>query len=294
MAVIDLTRVPAPAVVEPLDYEAILAAMRADLQAKVPDLALAETDPATKVLEVAAYRELLLRARVNEAARAVMLPYALGADLDNLATLFGVQRLVITLADPNANPPTEAIMEDDGPLRERVQLSLDGLSVAGPERAYVFHARSASGQVLDASATSPSPGEVVVSVLARAGDGTADQALLDTVAAAVSAEGVRPLTDHVTVQAAAIVPYAVEATLYTYAGPDTSVVLANAQAAMEQLAQQTHKLGYDVTLSAIYAALQQPGVQRVELAAPTAGLVIDRDQAAYCTSITLTYGGIDE
>lgn len=294
MAVIDLTKVPAPQVVETIDYEDILAAMRQDLLAKVPDLALAETDPAMKVLEVAAYREMLLRQRINEAAKAVMLPYAIGTDLDNLGALLGVARLVIQEADPQALPPVPLILESDPDYRYRLQLSLDGLSVAGPERAYVFHALSADGQVLDASAISPIPGEVVVTVLSRAGDGTPTSGLLAAVAAAVSAEDVRPLTDHVTVQAATIVNYQVEATLYMYSGPDSSVIMANAQEAIEDYVEQHHRLGHDIPLSGIYGALQRSGVQRVELTQPAAALVISRDAAAWCTGINITYGGVDE
>ena len=46
--------------------------------------ALVESDPAWTILEVAAYRELLLRQRINDASRAVMLAFATGADLEHL------------------------------------------------------------------------------------------------------------------------------------------------------------------------------------------------------------------
>ena len=91
MSVIDLSLLPAPAVVETLDYEAILSALKADLIARAPELAPAlqlESEPLVKLLEVAAWRETVLRARINDAARAVMLPWATGADLDNLAARY--------------------------------------------------------------------------------------------------------------------------------------------------------------------------------------------------------------
>ena len=74
---VDLSQLPPPDVVETLDFETILAEMLADLRARdaVFD-ALVESDPAYKILEAAAYRETLIRQRVNEAARAVMLPSA--------------------------------------------------------------------------------------------------------------------------------------------------------------------------------------------------------------------------
>ena len=73
---IDLSRLAAPDVVEALDFEAILAEMLADLRGRDSAFtALTEADPAYKILEVAAYRELLIRQRINEAARSVMLAY---------------------------------------------------------------------------------------------------------------------------------------------------------------------------------------------------------------------------
>ncbi|TBU71009.1 baseplate assembly protein [Phytopseudomonas daroniae] len=292
---IDLSRVPAPNVVEPLDFEQILAEMQADLSARLPDMdAFLESDPAIKLLEVAAYRELLLRQRINEAAQAVMLPYALDTDLENLGALFGVERLVTDPGNPNGNPPVPATYETDAELRNRIQLSLEGLSTAGPEGAYIFHALSASGEVLDASATSPTPGTVIVTVLSRVGAGVPSPELLATVDTALSDESVRPLTDYVQVQAATIIDYELQATLYFYAGPDREVVMANAQAAALAYTAAQHRLGRDVTLSGIYAALHQPGVQRVELQSPVATIVLDRQAASYCTAITLNDGGLDE
>ena len=67
-----------------------------------------------------------------------------------------------------------------------------------------------------------------------------------------------------------------------------------ARAALEAYTNGQHRLGLDVTLSGIYAALHQPGVQRVDLASPTANLVVNRQSASYCTAINLTDGGLDE
>ncbi|WP_104097557.1 baseplate assembly protein [Stutzerimonas kunmingensis] len=292
---INLAQVAPPDVIEPLDFEQILAAMLADLLERAPELdAQVESEPFMKVLEVCAYRELQLRARINDAARAVMLPYSTGADLDNLGSLFGVERLLISPAVPTAVPPIAAVYESDSDFRYRIQLSLEGLSTAGPEGAYIFQALSADGQVLDASATSPSPGQVLITVLSRSGTGVPDAALLSTVLTKLSDESVRPLTDYVQVQAAAIAQYQVTATLYFYAGPDREVIMANARAALAAYTNGQHRLGLDVTLSGIYAALHQPGVQRVDLASPAANLVVNRQSASYCTAITLTDGGLDE
>lgn len=293
---VDLSRLPFPAVVEPLDFETIFAAMLADLRARAPQFdALVESDPAYKLLEVCAYRELLLRQRVNESAKAVTLAYAVGSDLDQLAARYNVARLTIDPGDPTALPlPRPAILESDTDLRRRTQLAFEGFSTAGPDGAYLFHALGAHGQVLDVSVYSPAPGDVVVAVLSRAGDGTADATLLAAVNAALNAERVRPLTDHVFVQAASIVPFAVAATLALYPGPDSAVVLADAVARLQAFVADNHRLGRDITRAGLIAALCTAGVQNVALSAPATDIEITPLQAAWCTGHSVTIGGFDE
>jgi phage-related baseplate assembly protein len=291
---VDLSRLPFPAAVETLDYETILGAMIADLVARdAAFTALVESDPAYKVMEVAAYRELLLRQRVNEAIKSTTLAYALDDDLDNIAANYSVQRLLLDAGNPDAIPPVEPTYEDDTSLRRRVQLAFEGFSTAGPEGAYLFHALGADADVLDAAVDSPTPGAVEVAILSRADDGAASAELLAAVTAKLG-EDVRPLTDNVTVQAAIVLEYAVSATIKTYSGPDANVVMDAAQAAMETYAAENFRLGRDITLSGIYAALHQEGVQNVTLTAPASSIVADWNQAARCTAITLTNGGVGE
>src|SRR6185436_13616375 len=95
-----------PDIVEQIFFEDILAAMIADLQVRDPAFtALLESDPAYKIMEVCAYREMLLRQRVNEAAKGVMLSIAIGTDLDQIAANYNVERLVIYPGDTEAIPP---------------------------------------------------------------------------------------------------------------------------------------------------------------------------------------------
>ncbi|OJW73022.1 MAG: baseplate assembly protein [Sphingomonadales bacterium 63-6] len=287
---IDLSRLPPPDVIETLDFESILAAMLADLQTRWSDFdALTESDPAMKILQVAAYRELLLRQRVNEACRAVMLAYAGGGDLDQLAALVGVQRLEITPADEQAGTP--AVMEADDDLRERVVLAPDSFSVAGPTLAYVFHARSAHPDVLDATVQSPEPGEVVVTILSRQDTGEPEPEVIDAVENRVNSRSVRPLTDLVSVLPATIVEFLIKARIYLFDGPDPTVVIEAAQASAQAYVARSRKLGRDINLSAISAALFVEGVQRVELVSPVADLVMGMSEAGHCTGIELEFAG---
>lgn len=295
LTTIDLSRLAAPDIVEALDFEQIFAEIKAQYLEAMPEMAdalLLESEPVTKLCQVLAYRELLLRQRVNESCRGVMLAFARDADLDQIGANFQVQRLLVSEADDSTIPPTAAVYETDDRFRERIALSLEGYTTAGSEGSYVFHALSADARVRSVTAVSLDPGVVIVYVLSTDGDGTADQDLLDVVAAYVNAESVRPLTDRVTVMSASVVPYTIEAELVLYPGPATDVVLETARAAAQAYADSMHRNGYDVALSGIYQALHVAGaVQRVNLTAPAANISTSAGQAAYCTGITLTVAG---
>ncbi|WP_323667089.1 baseplate assembly protein [Pectobacterium punjabense] len=302
MAMIDLSQLPAPAVVEELDYEAIYTERKAmllslypeDQRAAVARTLTLESEPLVKLLQENAYRELLWRQRVNEAARAVMVAFAQGDDLDQLGANFSVSRLVITPADDSTLPPTPALMESDSDFRLRIQQSFEGLSVAGSVGAYQYHGRSADGRVADVSVISPSPASVTVSVLSREGNGSASPELVAIVATALNGEDVRPVADRVTVQSAAIVPYEIDATLYLYPGPEKEPVRAAAEQKLKAYVSAQHRLGRDIRRSAIYAALHVEGVQRVELTTPAADIVLTDAQASYCSGYRLGVGGADE
>ncbi|MCR4493442.1 baseplate assembly protein [Klebsiella pneumoniae] len=299
MPTIDLSQLPVPTIIEALDFETILTDVKAvmvaafpeDLQSAVAAALTLESEPLTIIAQVMAYRELLLRQRINEGAAACMLSHATGDDLDNIAANLDTERLVISEATDTA----DAVTESDEALRLRAQAAFEGMSVAGPSAAYEYFARSASGLVADARATSPSPAEVVVSVLSTEGDGTASAELLAAVVAAVNDEEVRPLGDRVTVQSAEIVSYTIDATLYLYPGPESEPIINAAMASLKAfLTDNDKKIGRDIVRSAISAALHVQGVQRVVINAPADDLQIDNTQAARNTGYTVDNGGTDE
>lgn len=293
---IDLAQLPTPDVVEPIDYEAILAERKAfaislwpaDKQAEVAATLALESEPLSKLLQENAYRETLWRQRVNEASLANLLAFAKGADLEQIGARFNVARLVITAANPSAVPPVAAVMEQDESLRERIQMAMEGLSTAGPRNAYIFHARSADGRVADASCISPSPAEVIVTVQSALGDGSADAELLAAVDAYLSDEDRRPVADRLTVQGAEVLPYSVNAVLYlNTVGPEAEPIRAAAEARGLALVSQRRRLGQEVNRSALDAALHIEGVKRVELPG-WVDVVATKTQAPYCTGFTVT------
>jgi phage-related baseplate assembly protein len=287
---IDLSRLAPPAVIEALDYEQLLAEMIAQVTALDPSLApvlALESEPAVKVLQAVAYVRLLDRARVNDAARAVMLPTASGADLDNLAALFGVARAVITPANDSALPPVAAVVESDARLRARVQLSLQAFSCGGPAGAYQFWAMTATPAVRDAMVDSPAPGDVRVVVLRDPASALSDDAMITAVRDMVTREDIRLLCDNVYVQAAVPVPFTVAALLTFADGPDTAPVLAAAQAAASEFVAERFRIGAQITRAGLIAALYQPGVRDVTLTEPAENVTPGAHEVATCTSITV-------
>ncbi|UVM57169.1 baseplate J/gp47 family protein [Pseudomonas sp. B21-012] len=292
MSSVDLSALPAPQVLEDLDFEALFQADLATFRLHMGDNwdATVESDPVNKLLEVGAYRKLLNRARVNDAAKALLLAYAQGADLDQLAANVQLQRLVVQAPDASSVPPTPQVLEEDDALRERVQLVYEGLTTAGPRNSYILHARNASGLVADATAQSPSPAQVLVTVLALEGDGSAPAALLDTVRLKLNDDDVRPVGDRLTVQGAQILRYRIDAVVHMSGnGPEIEATLAECKRRLQAWINPRRRLGVEVARSGVDAQLHINGVSRVDLNDWT-DIRPTQAQAAWCDGITVTRG----
>ncbi|HAV9201021.1 TPA: baseplate J/gp47 family protein [Escherichia coli] len=291
--VINLSDLPVPDAIVVPDAAVIFGAWLARLRELDPEFdALVESDPAYKQGEVTAFQLTLAFQRVNDAVRAVFLASAQKADLDQIGAAFNVERMVIVPANPEAVPPTDAVMEEDDAFRERIQLSWSQLNTAGARNAYRFHARSADEDVLDADAYGPEEhgraGEVDVYVLSREGNGTASRALLDAVSVRLNADEIRPLTDFVTVKSAIINDYSVTAELEIPDGPDAGEVLENAKNTLMSYTRLANRINGMVPVSAIYAALQQTGVARVILSSPRADIEPATGTAPRCAAVNVT------
>ncbi len=293
MSIVDLSALPAPDVLEGLDFEETYDEALTTFRGYMGDnwSAPLESDPVVKLLEVAAYLKVGNRARVNDAGKALLLAHAIGPDLDQLGANYNLKRLVIQAADLAAVPPVPEVKELDDPFRERIQLAFEGLTTAGPRNSYILHARNASGLVADATAESPVPCYVTVTVLGSEGRGEAGPALLDTVRAALNDDDVRPVCDRVTVQSAEIIEYRVDAILHmTGAGPEGDASLAEAKKRFAAWINPRKRLGVEVARSAVDAQLHVAGVARVELVG-WVDLAPTKAQAAWCVDYEVTLAG---
>ena len=297
-AAIDLSQLPAPQIIEQIDFEQILAERKAyaislwpiNEQAEIAARLEMESEPLNKLLQENAYRETIWRQRVNEASLANLLATARGTDLEQLAGNYNVKKLVIQEGNALAVPPVPRLMESDDSLRERAQMAWEGLSTAGPRNSYIFHARAADGRVADATAESPSPAVAVVTVQSLLGDGTASADLLALVKTYLSDEDRRPVADRLLVQGAQILNYQVKAQLFLLSsGPESEPILAAAEQRLLAYVHQRRRLGMEVSESALHAALHVEGVRKVELEG-WVDIVATKAQAPFCTKVTVTRG----
>lgn len=188
--------------------------------------------------------------------------------------------------------------ETDDHLRTRIQAAPNQFSVAGPSGAYRFFAIGADPSIVDAQVVSPAPGAVNVYVLtgpvtqqpapAPNSVGVANSALLAKVAAVLSADAIRPLTDKVNVLAVTEVDYQIAATVTLYSDADPTATITAATLAVEELALElASKIQRDIVPSQIIAALSVAGVYGVALTSPVL-MTLEPGQWANCTMISLT------
>lgn len=247
-----------------------------------------------KLLETGSYRETLVRQKVNDGARALMLASAEKNDLDVIAGNFDLLREIIDPGDPDALPPIAPTYESDERFRFRIQLSWARTSNAGPDDAYLYHTVNADPRIpvrnnkAGVNIDSPAPVEVVVTIMSTEGTGIPTQDLLDIVTAVLTDRKVRPLTDQVTVAAATKVDYTVVAAIEIYDGPDKSVVLANSITSVNAFTIAQRLLGEPVTIDGLHKALRVDGVRKVNLTSPVAGVITIGTEFPNATAITVT------
>lgn len=280
----ELASLPAPSLIEEIAYETRLSMFRLRLQeaydaAGIPyDVGELQTDPVQILLQVGTYQDMLIRQRINEAVRGTLLPYAVGGDLDILAQFYDVTRLA---------------GEDDDRLRARIVLAIRGRSTGGTEPRYRSVAMEADLRVANVSVYTVGRDPTIrVAVYATDNGGVADEALIAAVDAALQSPAVRMVNDRIVVSAAARTTIAVAADIWVLPQTSTAIVIAMEAALRAAWAQQIG-LGRDVTRAWLTAQLMLEGVQRVEITAPLADVVIPADQAGLLGAVSLVVKGRD-
>ncbi len=272
-----MTTLTAPNMIEALDFESIYQSILAQFCAILPEYdTLLESDPAIKLLQVAAYRELLLRERINIVARSSLLAFAAGSDLEHIGFPFGVTRLE---------------NETDEQLRTRTAQALEGITTAGSIESYQYHAGSAHGDISDVRVTSPSKGNVLVSLLEKTDADIND--IISAVTEKLNEQKIRPITDTVTVTQAENVQYQISVVVFTDSQVQALNTITLATASLNQFISDKRKIGQSIRLSAIDAASHVEGVSYVNIISPTEDIIINETQSAENTAIIVEFGGVE-
>ena len=189
----------------------------------------------------------------------------------------------------------------DDEYYELMRASMDAFSCAGARGGYIYWAKQVSTEIVDVVANSPVPGEVKIYVLMEGG-ALAGEEMKNKVLAACSEDTKRPLTDHVCVEDAEVVPFDINFTYYLQTGRTKSAaeVAAAVNEAVEQYKEwQCAKLGRDINPDELREYLYHTGIKRIELISPTFTALRDgRDkkvpQVARVGTITITNGGYED
>nr|VFK12771.1 MAG: Phage-related baseplate assembly protein [Candidatus Kentron sp. LFY] len=270
MSDFDLSQLPPPSLLEALSFEEILARKKAKLLELAPDLADTldlESEPVTKLLEVSSYDELLIRQRVNDVLRAHILAFAVGADLDQLASFYHITRLD---------------GEDDESFRRRIQLGIRSWT-PGSMEFYRDRAMGFGTKVRDAFSEAPVSGVVRVSILPQ---GESDPELIEDVSQFLTRKDTRLLGDTVEVVEATLIPITVHADIYTR--PDAPPgIISTLKTSFPPIFEESRGLGWNLAKSWIDAKLHAPGVKRVDIKTPADNIVVPNNACVILENLTL-------
>lgn len=296
---LDLSRFPKPTALRDMDFERIFAERLAHLKAlfeaaDIPfSVEMLQTDPAVVQQRVDAFRETAVYGWINDAVQSVMVAFAAGADLDNLALTAALwmpsswrESMLRRIIQP-ATETAPAVMESDNEFRRRILLAPEAYSTAGTAGSYLFHVLWADPRLLWADVWSPAPGEVIVAAQSREGDGTAPNDLVEAVRAHLARPDIKPLTDVISVRSVVNIGYTISIDAYILPGPDHATVEEAIKASVLKLAAARHTPSRDMPRSAIIGAAQLDVVDKIILPSPATDIARGYGEVAHLTDLAV-------
>ncbi|MGI6436417.1 MAG: baseplate assembly protein [Syntrophomonadaceae bacterium] len=186
-------------------------------------------------------------------------------------------------------------IESDDNYRQRIYEAPESFSVAGPEGAYKYWARTASNLISDVAVYSPAAGQVEIRPLLKDGE-IPSQEILDAVTAICNSRSIRPLTDQVIVAVPQVVNY--DVTIEYYVEKDRATEASAIQVAVTEavngyIAWQKERLGRDINPSELIARVMGAGAKRTTVTSPVFTQV-QPYQVAVAGTVTVTYGGLED
>ena len=193
-------------------------------------------------------------------------------------------------------------LETDESLAERVFLAPSSYSVAGPDDAYIYWAKTYNNNIGSVMPTSPNPCEVKIYILMK--DGTIpNSGVVNSLQEYLQDSNIRPLTDQVTVAVPTAQTFTVNLTYYINRSDSkkaASIQTAVAEAVNEYIEWQTTEIGKDINPSELIKRVIIAGAKRVTITSPIFTTVGDTSVAQIALNdsgnpdVTVTYGGLED
>jgi phage-related baseplate assembly protein len=291
--VIDPARLGRMLVLEDIDTDAIIQTRMARLKeiwathdppaAAQYDVEGLEFDPILINQECCTYFELLLRDRVNQAARSLTLANAVGTDLEAIATRY-----------PGGVPRVGG--ESDTRYRQRVWLSPNPLSPHGTAEGYQFWALSALPNVRDVTTIKIRPrlddNPIILITCMMSGENPLPTpAELIQIRRYLIAESRLAMTDVISVGGPKVVDLDYRIKVWLYPTVDETSTFAEIKNNLAALIEEQRWLGRDHTRAAIAAAAMLAGVQNVEIVSPAQDVAVPDDWLGRVGSVSVEYAG---
>lgn len=265
----------------------------------------------TLALEAFCVRLQTHERKYNARIQQMLAWWATGSNLDARLADMGLERQVLDPGDPAAFPPVPPILESDNDARlryylaphapaagsrmqyrrevftlgERPVVKVQSAAPGVVTVSYTFDPDGYAAQVKDGNGRRTAPGEVMVTVLSREGNGRPSTALLDGVRRHFARQDVRPETDRVSVQGAQILPYKIRVVAKINAGPDSGLTQVAAQQLLQTYAESCHRLEGRVDPSWIDYTIHTAGAVQLEILEPLEPIITTAFQAPYCTGV---------
>ena len=245
------------------------------------------TDAGAEIVAGALSADVAATADVAGTAANGLLPGQVASLVDPLAYVVSARNQVLSMGG--------ADVETDEHYRTRIQLAPESYTCAGSEGSYRYHVLAVHRDIAEVAVWCPEPGRVDIRPVLQGGE-MPSPTLLDEIAARVSADTVRPLTDTVTVAAPEVIPFNVRGGWYLRRADSalSGSIAASVSAALEAYRMwQRSKPGRDINPDDLVYRLKAAGAKRVVLSEP-AFTPLEPWQIAREGTLSLEYLGVED
>lgn len=182
-------------------------------------------------------------------------------------------------------------LEDDDTYAARIQLSGNQYATAGPEDAWIYHAKSADGGIIDVYPEASEACVINLYVLSTNGSfTTASQK--NAILSVCNDKSIRPMGDLVSVLDPLKIDFDISISYYIDPTQNADSVAAAVQNAVDEyVIWQKSKIGRGIDPTQLLSSLQIAGAQRLSVS-PNTYQAIAKNELAIANNINITFEGV--